>query len=233
MSSSSIYLRNLIVRSSEYISLANIHSGSLSMPLSYLNSSSKILYQIYGLRFITMALILCMMLLATNFLDIKLPLIPLSFVLLGLAITNFWTARINESQKAVGDRLIFIQLLIDILSFSMVLYFSGGATSPFTFFYLIPLAVAATVIPGIHTWVLTAITAFLYSVLLGYYIPLEYANDIHASMNHAGMNHDGKFNQHVIGMWFGFMVSAVLVTWFITYLSKELKHRNQAISDAR
>ena len=202
------------------------------MPLRHLNSSSKILYQIYGLRFITMSLILCMMILATNFLEIKLPLIPLSFVLLGLAITNFWTARINESGVEVSDRIIFIQLLIDILSFSLVLYFSGGATSPFTFFYLIPLAVAATVIPGLNTWILTGITALLYSVILGYYIPLEYPNDIHAGMNHADMNHDGKFNQHVVGMWVGFMVSAVLVTWFITYLSKELKQRNQAIADA-
>ena len=47
------------------------------------------------------------------------------------------------------------------------------------------------------------------------------------------MQHDGQFSQHVLGMWFGFMVSAMLVTWFITNLSRVLKQREKDIADAR
>jgi two-component system sensor histidine kinase RegB len=65
--------------------------------------------------------------------------------------------------------------------------------------------------------------------LLQYYIPLTYATHDHQ----LAPGNDGQFSQHVLGMWFGFMVSAMLVTWFVTHLSQELKRRDQAIADAR
>jgi two-component system sensor histidine kinase RegB len=119
--------------------------------------------------------------------------------------------------------------MIEIISFSLILYFAGGATNPLTFFYLIPLAIAATVIPGRYTWVLTIITIVLYSLLLEFYIPLSYQMHDHQHMQPG----NSQFNQHVLGMWFGFLVSALLVTWFITYLAQELKSRDIAINEAR
>lgn len=170
-----------------------------------------------------------MVLLALFGLNINLPVLPLSIILLIMAVTNLITRYFIDSGKEITDRIIFIQLLLEITSFSLILFFSGGATNPFTFFYLIPLAIAATVIPGKQTWILTSVTVVTYSLLLKYYVPLTYHKHDHQQL----MGNDGQFSQHVLGMWFGFLVSAVLVTWFITYLSKELKQRDQAISEAR
>jgi two-component system, sensor histidine kinase RegB len=91
------------------------------------------------------------------------------------------------------------------------------------------LAIAATVIPGRYTWMLTLITIALYSLLLKFYIPLSYQMHDHQHMQPG----NSQFNQHVLGMWFGFLVSALLVTWFITYLAQELKSRDKAINEAR
>jgi len=170
-----------------------------------------------------------MVMLALFGLNINLPVLPLSIILLIMATTNLVTRFFIDSGKPVTNQIIFTQLLLEIASFSLILFFAGGATNPFTFFYLIPLAISATVIPGLPTWILTSLTVILYSLLLKYYIPLSYK-----MMDHQhDQSDDGQFFQHVLGMWFGFLVSAILVTWFITYLTKELKQRDKAIADAR
>lgn len=188
-----------------------------------------ILRQLYFLRNITITFIVIMVILALFSLNINLPVLPLTIILLIMAVTNLATRYLIDSGREITHRLIFIQLLLEILAFSLILFFAGGATNPLTFFYLIPLAIAATIIPGKQTWFLTGITIFLYSLLLKYYVPLSYRMHDHQG----GMSDDGQFNQHVLGMWFGFLVSAILVTWFITYLSKALKQRDLAIAEAR
>lgn len=192
------------------------------------NSSARILRQLYFLRNITITFIILMVVLALFGLGINLPVIPLTIILLIMAVTNLVTRYIIDSSHLINDRTVFFQLLLEILSFTLILFFAGGATNPFTFFYLIPLAIAATVIPGKATAVLTGLTILLYSLLLKYYVPLNYAMEGH---DHGAEN--GQFSQHVLGMWFGFLVSAILVTWFITYLAKELKRRDRKIVEAR
>lgn len=199
------------------------------MPLNPASSSARILHQLYFLRNITITFILMMALLAVLGLNINLPVLPLTIILLIMAVTNLVTRFFIDSGREITDRIIFIQLLLEIFSFSLILYFTGGATNPFTFFYLIPLAISATVIPGRRTWLLTLITILLYSLLLKYYVPLTYQLHDHQQ----ALSSHGQFSQHVLGMWFGFLVSAMLVTWFITYLSQELKQRDQAIAEAR
>ncbi len=170
-----------------------------------------------------------MLLVALVGLEISLPVLPLSIILIAMVVINLITRIVIKSDKRISEWMIFIQLLLEILSFSLILFFAGGATNPFTFYYLIPLAISATVIPGVHTWSLTILTIFLYSLLLKFYVPLAYHTHDHTQ----SLSGDNQFSQHVLGMWFGFLVSALIVTWFITYLSRELKRRDQAINEAR
>ena len=192
------------------------------------SSALAILRQLYLLRNITITFITLMAVFAYFGLGIRLPLIPLTVILVIMAVTNLITRLTIDAKQAPNLNIIFFQLLVEIGSFSLILYFAGGATNPFTFFYLIPLAISATVIPGRRTWILTGLTLLLYSLLLKYYVPLGYQMHDHSM----APGSDSQFNQHVIGMWFGFIVSAMLVTWFITYLARELKRRDEAIYEA-
>ncbi|MCP4334705.1 MAG: HAMP domain-containing histidine kinase [Gammaproteobacteria bacterium] len=185
--------------------------------------------QLFWLRNITMGFIVAMMLLAVFALEIDLPLMPLCFILTIMALANLATRKLIGGDNGISQSSIFNQLSIDVIAFSLILYFAGGATNPFTFFYLIPLAISATIIPGRQTWILAALTVVAYSLLLKFYVPLAYFGHDHQNM----VASDDLFNQHVIGMWFGFLLSASLVTWFVTYLSKELKQRERDIEEAR
>ncbi len=193
-----------------------------------LSSSEKILRQFYALRNITIIFLLMMTLLSYFVLDIQLPIIALSIVLSLMMTVNLYTRFAIDLNKSLSQRYVFIQVLLEICFFSLFFYFSGGATNPFTFLYLIPLAVAAIILPSRMTWFLTIIAILMYGFLLKFYIPLSYGLEVN---KHA--NHSGQFSQHVLGMWFGFFISSMLVAWFISYLSKELKKRDDDIAQAK
>jgi two-component system sensor histidine kinase RegB len=47
------------------------------------------------------------------------------------------------------------------------------------------------------------------------------------------MHHDDKFTQHVFGMWFGFVLSAALIAWFVVGMANTLRKRDQMLAEAR
>ncbi len=155
--------------------------------------------------------------------DINLPRMPLLLILGLLACWNIysWQQAKNEAQES--EWYFFIQLIIDVLALSAILYFTGGATNPFIWLFLLPIVIAATTLPALQNWLLALITIIAYSLLMRYYLPLEYAH----------MDHDSGFNQHIFGMWFGFMFSAVTVAYFISGMARNLRQRDRRLAEAR
>jgi len=188
-----------------------------------------ILRQLIILRNITIFFVLLIITLSVFALNIVLPIVPLMVILFFIGIANLVTHFVILSGKEIKKWFLFTQILSEIVFYSFIFYYSGGATNPFTFFYLVPLAISATVLSGELTLILTSIATIFYSMLLTNYYPIYYG------MEGPGfdMGSNGQFSQHVLGMLLGFIISAVLVTWFITHLSRELKQRDQAIAEAK
>jgi len=112
-------------------------------------------------------------------------------------------------------------LIIDVLVLCALLYFAGGATNPFISLLLFPLTISATILNARYTWLMSFITIASYSLLMQFHISLPH--------NHAAGN---EFSLHVFGMWFGFVVSAALVSFFIVSLRKTIKVKEQQLHDA-
>ena len=66
----------------------------------------------------------------------------------------------------VTDAEFFVQLLLDVLAHGVLLYASGGATNPFISYFLVPLTIAAAVLPWRYTIALAVISLALYTGLL-------------------------------------------------------------------
>ncbi len=121
----------------------------------------------------------------------------------------------------------FFQLLIDVIALTVLLYFSGGSTNPFISLYLIPLIIAATVLPWHYTWIMAGTAIFCYTLLLFYYIPLPHNHtDDHS-------RHMFEFNLHVAGMWLTFVLSTLLITGFIVKMSASIRDRDKELAKSR
>ncbi len=188
-------------------------------------SSSRNLRRLFVLRNLMVACELAAISVIQGFAVMALPAIPLLSVVALQVMLNIWTCRRSRSGALIGDGEFFAQLTADVAALTGILYFTGGATNPFAWFYLIPLMVSATVLSTRATWTLAALAVTCYSLLMFHHQPLGGGHDV--------MPHDSGFTQHVIGMWLGFILSAVLVASFITAMAKTLRERDQALADAR
>ncbi|HMW49234.1 MAG TPA: ATP-binding protein, partial [Cellvibrionaceae bacterium] len=126
----------------------------------------------------------------------------------------------------VTNSEFFIQLLIDVFCLNLVFYFSGGATNPFISYLLVAVCICAATLPWRHTWIITALCVIAYSLLLFFHIPLQIF-----TMDHMQMQ--SQLNWHILGMWFNFFVSALLITYFVVKMANTVRQQELRINQMR
>ncbi|SCY59387.1 two-component system, sensor histidine kinase RegB [Nitrosospira sp. Nl5] len=184
---------------------------------------SKNLQRLFLLRNIVIAAQSLTFALAHWVLEMQLPWTQMVAVTALLAILNLVTWLRLYRSWPVSSIEFFAQLLVDVFALSTLLYFSGGSTNPFISLYLLPLTIAAAALPWAYTWVMAAITISCYTLLLFYYVPLPHDHE----------EHNTEFNLHVSGMWLAFVLSTVLIAWFVVKMGISIRERDKDLALAR
>lgn len=181
------------------------------------------LRRLYVLRNIAVVGQLAVLCTAYFGLHIRLPFAAMLVVIGLLALLNLLTwLRLGKSWP-VTDKELFAQLLLDVAELSVLLYMSGGSSNPFISLYLLPLAISAATLPRAYSWALAIATGLCYTLLMFFYQPLTH--------NHSA--HGTDFNMHVYGMWFTFLLSAGLISYFVVGMSQSLRQRDRLLGKAR
>ncbi|MEO6027622.1 MAG: ATP-binding protein [Candidatus Binatia bacterium] len=162
---------------------------------------------------------------------IALPLAPLALLLAIGAASNValgsWRRRAD-----VQDGMLAAVMLLDIVLLTAVLYFTGGPFNPFSFLYLVNVALAAVILPPGWTWALAGMSLALFGGLFFAHVPLPIAeHGGHAGMD--GMSHDHPISMHVQGMWVAFGVAAAFIVYFIQRVRGALAARDAELGEAR
>lgn len=184
------------------------------------------LRRLINLRNIFIAVQLIALAAAWQLLNLNLNWYVLLLTVFALATINLLSGMRLRSSNLVSSPELFAQLCIDVLALTILLYFSGGSTNPFVSLYVLPLVIAAATLPGRYTWGMAALTVACYSLLMFYYVPLT--QDHH---NHDGV--DDTFNSHVIGMWLGFVITALVVAYFVVQMAQAVRKRDEMLIKAR
>ncbi|MEL0082617.1 MAG: ATP-binding protein [Gammaproteobacteria bacterium] len=137
-----------------------------------------------------------------------------------LTLLTHW--RIRHS-KPISAEEFFGHLLVDVLALTVLLYFSGGATNPFVSYYLVPIIIGAIILPPGLMWAVTGVAIAGYSLLFFEYVPLAAI----APHSAAGIN------LHVVGMWFNFLISALLIAYFVVRMAQALREQEQKLNSQR
>lgn len=139
-----------------------------------------------------------------------------SLLMLGLlTVASLWW---STREREVDKRHFFAQLMVDVIGWTALMYYSGGADNPFISYYIVPLVVAAAVLPWRYTWLVAAASVGAYSLLLYYRVPFPLFSP-HAAMGH------GQSSVHSLGMWFNFLFSAGLITYFVVRMAAVLREQ--------
>ncbi|MFV8818520.1 ATP-binding protein [Haliea sp. E17] len=136
-----------------------------------------------------------------------------------LTLLSFW--RLGR-RWPVSDMEFLVQFLLDIAGWSALMYFTGGAGNPFISYYIVPLVASAALLPWRYTWLVAGAALGAYSLLLYHYRPFPLFSP------YAGHGHEMGGRAHVLGMWFNFLFSAALITFFVVRMAAQLR-----LQDAR
>ena len=201
------------------------------------------LKRLIALRMIEVAAQLGVIFFAVYVIGMPLPATLLCAFSLGLALVNLATWWRSTQPWPVTSAELAGHLLLDIGVLTALLYFAGGSTNPFVTLFLIPLSIAAALLPLGLTWLIAGITLSCYTLLLFVYQPLPPGAGsfaLLATLMPGGLHgaHDAHgvhaaFGLHVLGMWFNFGLSALLIAWFVARMAHSIRVRDQQLANAR
>jgi len=138
---------------------------------------------------------------------------------LGIIILSLVTAASSWQSRrvdAVTDTQLTLQLGIDVVGWSAIMYLTGGANNPFVSYLLVPIIVSAALLNQRNTILIALAALVAYTLLLRYHQPFGLL---------APMGTHEKMQSHTLGMWFNFLFSAALVVTFVTKMAKTMRER--------
>ena len=145
---------------------------------------------------------------------IHLPTIYLIGVIAVLAASTLWLSW----QKIEVSVLGWITLL-DVFLLTFLLALSGGATNPFSIFYLVHVALSAVLLSAVWTWTIALGSSCAFGALFFYSIPVP---ELH-------MHHGHGVSFHLVGMWIAFTLAACLIAYFQTRIVHAVRTRDEKL----
>jgi two-component system sensor histidine kinase RegB len=116
-----------------------------------------------------------------------------------------------------------LNLIVDVVAFTTILYFTGGPTNPFVSIYLVPISLAAASLPAVYAWVIGTICGLGYSLLWWRHVPLPSVD----------ARFGADFDLHVAGMWVNFLIAATLIVFFVGRMARVLRRRDEELAALR
>src|SRR5688572_191746 len=138
-------------------------------------------------------------------------------------LLNGWAIAVLRSGRKIEERHVTLGVGGDLLLFTALLYFSGGPANPFSFLYLIHIALAAVVLPPRASFALVACALACSLGLFWAHVPLPH--------DHA--QHQEQYDWHMRGMWVAFGLAACFIVYFIQRVLRELRHIEEQLAASR
>jgi two-component system sensor histidine kinase RegB len=145
--------------------------------------------------------------------DIELPVAQMLMVLFGLLLLNAVSLLRMRLPKTIGNTELFLSLLIDVATLTMLLALSGGASNPFVFLYLLQVILGAVLLEVWSTWVILVTTTLCFGWLAWY--------------------SEGLFSLYIEGMFICFVLNGVLLVVFINRITRNRRQRDEHLAQLR
>jgi two-component system sensor histidine kinase RegB len=154
--------------------------------------------------------------------QLAIPLLPLLIGIGSLAVFAVFAAWRLTQPWPVREVETIGHVAVDTLVLGSLLYFTGGASNPFVTLLLVPIALAAAALSARAIFAVAALAGIAYLLLLRWYLPLPMP-----------MHGGGSFSLHVAGMGVNFVITALLLGFFINRLAHALRQQQMEMQRVR
>jgi two-component system sensor histidine kinase RegB len=146
------------------------------------------------------------------------------------AIAAFFQAR---SAGYISHYAVLRHLIIDVLMMTWVFHLVGGAANPFVSILLFPLTISAAILPSRLTWFMVILTLASYGSL---FLPANGSTNLvvdHSQHRHLHGSQQSVFSLHLVGMWFNFAISAILISFFVVKMRQQIQQQQHKLNTQR
>lgn len=156
---------------------------------------------------------------------------------LSAALTFIQLKHPSRHKASNLEQKVKLQLISDVIILSLLFHAAGGAANPFVSILLFPLVISASILPGRFNWFMVILTLSCYGSLFLF----EHSMSQHSGMEHAMSGQHSMHSQevssifslHIIGMWFNFAISAVLISFFVVRMRQEIEQQQTQLNEQR
>jgi two-component system sensor histidine kinase RegB len=177
--------------------------------------------------------VLCQLVLiaaVTLFYDIEIPA-PLVLVFITFqGISNFYFQISRRKGHPVRAGLLALIMAWDVLHMTLLLFFTGGPMNPFTFLFLVHVALGALIMPQIWAWGLALLTVAGYALLFFIPQPGHHGDGLVAGQSLPACNFNVA-DLHLLGMWVAYSITALFIVFFLGRLRAALGEQQQTLMD--
>lgn len=152
---------------------------------------------------------------------LPIPLLPLLTGIGALAVFAVFAAWRLGQPWPVREWETILHVAVDTLVLGYLLYFTGGASNPFVTLLLVPIALTAAALSVPAVLAVAALAGVAYLLLLYRYEPLPLPM------------HGGGFPLHILGMGVNFVITALLLGFFINRLARALRMQQLEVQRVR
>jgi two-component system sensor histidine kinase RegB len=153
----------------------------------------------------------------------KLPLPAMMLVLAALVALNLFSLVRLKRAEPVGRYELFLALALDAMALTVQLYFSGGATNPFTTLYLLHVILATVLLEARATWAIVALISFCFVALVAFNRPIITS----------GLSDRAFFELFIMGMLIGVVLDALLLVTFVGRITANLRRHDARLAELR
>jgi two-component system, sensor histidine kinase RegB len=158
-----------------------------------------------------------------GFYRIALPLEPIVGVLVAEVFVNLAALRVSRTRTTPTDFEVAAWVTADLTAFTALLYLSGGPSNPFSYFYILHVAMAALTLSPVYTWALVLGSAASYASLFAWHLPL-------GPVGTTQFTREQVF-QH--GAWAAYALGASCIAYFLHRVRAALRLREQLLLEQR
>lgn len=150
---------------------------------------------------------------------LQLPLVSLGLLVGVEAVSNVALRLLLRRATPLFSWLLGVVMTLDLVLLTGIFILTGGPANPFSFLYLVYIAMGILVLESRWMWFLCVFTLVCYGSL--FLVPLAPHHSMHS-------HHSMKL--HMEGMWLAYAITTVLIVYFVTRMKFALQKRERELA---
>lgn len=141
-----------------------------------------------------------------------------TLTLITLFCASTWTAFVLKIDwLQTREHSVSRELCFDLAWIFAIALLTGRSANPFIYYFLVVVALSATLVDKAKAWLVSITSIVIYSILL------------YLDMQEHFEHFSSDYKIHLIGMWLNYLISTVVICFFVSQLMNQLRQKETSI----